>query len=323
MSNEPLFPIGVVARRTGLSPYLIRAWERRYKAITPTRSATDRRLYSEADIARLILLRRAREMGYSLKQVAQLPTERLLAIVNGAPRLTSAQEAPRDSVLSPEAHLDACFSAVEKFDAEGLKQALARAAVALGWPALIERLLLPLMQKIGDCWREGSLRIGHEHMASAIVQAFLGNVGRSSFPTTTNVPVLIVTTPVGQFHEIGALAAAAIATSEGWQAVYLGPSLPAEEIAHAAIQRRAQAVALSIVYPADDPNLPSELEKLRRYLPHRVAIVVGGRSAEAYAQTLERIGAFTVFDWASFRILLQSLRGSPPPPSDAGERPTG
>lgn len=305
MKSESLFPIKAVAQRTGLTPYVIRAWERRYKAIAPVRTRTNRRLYSEADITRLLLLRRVKEMGYSIGQIAQLPTEKLLAILNDSPARTRAQEVPSDSAL--EAHLKACLSAVERFDAEELRRALARAVVTFGWPVVIERVFLPLMQEIGECWREGSLRIGHEHLASAVIQAFLGNLERAQTSSTT-APVLVVTTPVGQLHEIGALAAAAIATSEGWSVTYLGPNLPAEEIAHAAHRSRARAVALSIVYPPDDPHLPSELEKLRHYLPEHVTILVGGRSAHAYADVLDRIGAVQVSDWTSFRTLLESLR---------------
>lgn len=310
MTEKALFSIKAVAQQTGLTPYVIRAWERRYKAVVPRRTRTNRRLYSEADIAKLLLLRRAKERGYSIGQIAQLPVEKLLALLNEPSLGTKVQELPSDSDW--ETHLQACFLAVERFDAEGLKQALAHAGVTLGWPVLIERVLFPLMHKIGECWRNGSLRIGQEHLASAVIRAFLGNLEMAPAPSTT-APILIVTTPVGQLHEIGALAAAAIATAEGWRVTYLGPNLPAEEIANAAHHCRARAVALSIVYPPDDPHLPWELEKLRRYLPAHVPILVGGRSAHAYVATLERIGAILVSDWASFRTLLESLRLNPVP----------
>jgi hypothetical protein len=72
---------------------------------------------------------------------------------------------------------------------------------------------------------------------------------------------------------------------------YLGPSLPAEEIAGAARQNRARAVALSLVYPSDDPHLEPELAKLRSALDDRTALLVGGRAASAYGGMLDRVGA--------------------------------
>jgi methylmalonyl-CoA mutase cobalamin-binding subunit len=127
-------------------------------------------------------------------------------------------------------------------------------------------------------------------------------------------PGITVATPAGQVHEIGALLAALTAASEGWRVTYLGPNLPAEEIAGAAEQTRARAVALSIVYPSDDARLPSEIEKLNRYLPEAVALLVGGRSAESYRAALDASRAILISDLPSLRMQLERLRvvdGSP------------
>ena len=72
----------VVARRTGLSPHVIRMWEKRYGVVAPARTETRRRLYTEADITRLGLLRQATLLGYSISRIAALPTEQLRALVN-------------------------------------------------------------------------------------------------------------------------------------------------------------------------------------------------------------------------------------------------
>ncbi|MBX7259713.1 MAG: MerR family transcriptional regulator, partial [Candidatus Hydrogenedentes bacterium] len=59
MQHQSQHPIQVVALRTGLTPHVIRMWERRYAAVCPTRTPTNRRLYSDSDITRLRLLSRA------------------------------------------------------------------------------------------------------------------------------------------------------------------------------------------------------------------------------------------------------------------------
>ena len=48
--SETKHPIQIVSRRTGLSTDVIRAWERRYKAVKPIRSSNGRRLYSDNDV---------------------------------------------------------------------------------------------------------------------------------------------------------------------------------------------------------------------------------------------------------------------------------
>lgn len=220
-----------------------------------------------------------------------------------APRLPAAS----GDESSAEFHLQACLRAVDRLDAKNLEAAFSQAAVSLTRAALVEQLMVPLMQRIGDLWGDGSLRVAHEHMASAIVRSFLGNMD-GSFEGPDSAPHLIVTTPTGQRHELGALIAVTTAASLGWRVTYLGPDLPAEEIAATVHQTNAKAVALSVIYPPDDPHLRNELKKIRQLIPDHVPIIVGGRAAEAYAPVLDEVRAERITDMHAFRNRLTSLR---------------
>jgi DNA-binding transcriptional MerR regulator/methylmalonyl-CoA mutase cobalamin-binding subunit len=306
------YPIRVVSRRTGLSTYAIRAWEKRYGAVEPKRTGTNRRLYSSEDLERLALLRRATLAGRSIGQIAKLPTRRLKALVEedeaaarAVPRLAAPERSPRSA--DEAKFLDACFEAAERLDSAAFQSALDQAAISLSRPALMEQVMAPLMHRIGDAWRGGSLRVAHEHLASALVRTFAGGLD-GAFQVPASAPEIVVTTPAGQLHEIGALLAAVTAASEGWRATYLGPSLPAEEIAAAARQKHARAVALSIVYPVDDPHMRSELSRLSQLLGPSTAILVGGRGASSYRSLLSEAGARHLPDIQSLRHELESLR---------------
>ena len=119
---------------------------------------------------------------------------------------------------------------------------------------------------------------------------------------------LIVATPSGQLHELGALLVYSTATNLGWRVIYLGASLPAAEITGAALQHGVRAIALSLVYPEDDPLVDTELRKLRQLLPPEVSIIVGGRAAEAYRSSIESIGAFLIGDLNALYNTLDQLR---------------
>jgi MerR family transcriptional regulator, light-induced transcriptional regulator len=310
MNHEQGHPIRVVARRTGLTAHVIRVWEKRYGAVSPTRTPTNRRLYSDSDIERLRLLHRATLTGHSIGQIAQWPTERLRALIASddlvapaLPRTTSPQLA--DS--SPQPILDASLEAVEQLDAATLEEILTQASVVLSQPVLIEQVIVPLMYRIGDRWHEGTLRVAHEHLASAVVRTSLGSLSRG-FSPSLSAPALVVATPTGQLHELGALIVATTAASNGWRVTYLGPSLPAEEIAGAAHRNHARAVALSLVYPPDDPFLRGELIKLQRGLPEGTALLVGGQVYDAYQDVLDEIGALVLKDLVDLRQHLDLLR---------------
>ncbi len=322
---EEKHPIQVVARRTGLTPDVLRAWERRYEAILPERSPGSRRLYSSEDIERLILLRRLTQGGRGIGDIARLPTERLRKMLRddeeAVRRVRPAAPAPRDgaprgagdgrrteSGIDAAGHLESCVDAVGNLDVVDLEARIDGAYLALGQIAAIERVILPLMRAIGDRWRDGRIRVVHEHLASAVVRTVVSNMGRVQV-APASAPTLIVTTPAGQQHELGALVAATTAASEGWQVVYLGPNLPAEEIAAAARQKGAGAIALSLVYPADDPRVAEELVRLRTLVPGTTAILVGGPAASGYRDALRIIGAVHLDDMKGMRRALERLRG--------------
>lgn len=315
MSEEVLHSIKVAARRTGLSPHVIRAWEKRYSTVRPSRTEGNRRLYSSGELERLSLLKQATEAGHSIGDIAGLTTEQLSALVaqesalaGRFERSVSVEPAPVTGP-TPGEFVTAAYRAVESMAADQLEAVLDRASVALGQMRLLNELVVPLVERIGEEWRRGNLKVAHEHIASAVIRTFLGQVARP-IAIHPAAPGLLATTPAGQLHELGAVLVAAAATNHGWRVTYAGASLPAEEIAAAAQHNRVSAVALSIVHPEDDPSLPNELLRIRRLLPPGIAIIAGGRAVGAYRKTLEGMEAVVVTDLVHFTHELDRLRRS-------------
>ncbi len=306
------YPIQVVVRETGLSAHVLRVWEKRYRAVVPQRTGTQRRVYSDADVHRLKLLRQATLLGHPIGSIAKLPDEALQTLVKAAAGRApmalpqpSGEEGPDSPIL-----LD-CIEAIKAFDADALNALLERAAVRTGHTALMRQVLAPLVQRLGDLWSQGILRMAHEHFATVVIRSFLLNPARQ-YAGVNATATLVVSTPQGQLHELGAVMATALASEQGWHAVYLGPSLPAAEIAGIASQSRARAVALSIVYPEDDPTVEQELHDLRRFLPGNIVIIAGGRAVEHYQAALNAIGAIIVKDLPQLQVELAKIRATRP-----------
>lgn len=313
-NETPRHSIGVAARRTGLKPDLIRAWERRYEAVTPQRSDTRRRRYSDTQIRRLRLLRQAVEGSRNIGDIAHLPDSELEELIAGdaaaaiQPTAATGSGSPADDEEAViEAILGACTDAVRRLDARALELELERASVALSRTHLLDRLLKPLMDRIGILWQGGSLRPVHEHLASSVVRSFVGGL-RGAYESPAGAPRLVLTTPTGQRHELGALMAASAAAAEGWDVLYLGPDLPAEEMAAGVAESGARVMGVSITYPPDDPGLGAELERLRRLLPDGVHLVVGGRCAGFYREAVENADGQLIDDLGAFRLRLTELR---------------
>ncbi len=298
----------------GLTPHVIRAWERRYAALTPERSPSNRRLYTEGEIEKLLLLRKAVDSGHRIGQIAGLRLEELRGL---SVELTASAVAAEETATSTEFGplLNECLLAIERLDTEALEHCFARAASSLSTAAMIDRVMVPLLEQLGAGWREGNVRIADEHMASIVLRTHLMRTFGSIQPPRP-APHLVVTTPTGQHHEFGALLAAVTAAMQGWRVLYLGPNLPAEEIAGAVHRAGAQAVALSIVYPPDDLHLSDELLALRRCLGSDVAILVGGRDTNAYRDVLTAIGALVPGDLRGMRAALEAIQSRTASPFD-------
>jgi DNA-binding transcriptional MerR regulator/methylmalonyl-CoA mutase cobalamin-binding subunit len=315
-SKTPLHrhPVRVVARRTGLSADLLRAWEKRYDVVRPARSSGGRRLYSDADIERLRLLYRATLAGRGIGQVAALSTPALATLVRRDADAERADSNGRAS--STDAHTVAPATAeyladagraIDRLNAHALEAVLRRAVVALPVATLLDDLIAPLLERVGTQWREGTLRPVHGHLATVVLRRVLDHViDTASSPDAS--PHVIVATPAGQAHEFGALLTAATAAAEGWRVTYLGAGLPAEDIAEAAVRTHARAVALSLVYPTGDPAVAHELRRLRTLLPARVTTLAGGAAAAAYRTALDDTGTRLIGDLEELRATLRAIR---------------
>lgn len=306
-TRTAILGIEAVAQRSGLSQHLIRVWERRYAAVKPLRTGSNRRLYSEEDAYRLELLHRAVQAGHRISDIAEIPTAKLEQLIGMRHPGVHSSAGPLDGRESR--YIEAALEAVERLDAEALSTVLARADVDFGQPRALEAIIMPLMERIGDMWEGGNLRIANEHMATAVVLHHVGSI-LENFRYEPDAPVILTATPVGQLHEAGALAVAILAAVAGWRPLYLGPNLPAEEIAGGVVKSDAKAVALSLVYPADDSKLPAEFKRLRRLLPHNLSLLIGGRAAESYKAATDTNDAIFISDLASLKERLEQIRTS-------------
>lgn len=285
------YEIKYVAQRTGLSVHRIRAWERRYQAVTPERTATHRRLYSESDIRRLQLLRQAIDDGHRISKIGHLEGDDLMKLVNRSPISgpSSAAAVIGDGKHGQVELVQMAYRAVEDLDAHALETVLLRAQVSLPRRRLIEGLLVSLFDKIGKGWVQGTLGMTHEHMASAVVRSFLGANLRETAPTP-GAAGIVVATLSGQRHELGAMSVALAAVDAGWSPLYLGPDLPAEAIAAAVEQTGAAVAAISMAFTVNSQQLIRETRKLDQLLNGRAAIVAGGQANADVRAALDDMG---------------------------------
>jgi DNA-binding transcriptional MerR regulator/methylmalonyl-CoA mutase cobalamin-binding subunit len=270
------YPIRAVAQMTGLSLDTLRAWERRYEAVTPRRN--DRgRLYSEADVNRLRQLGQLVSRGHAIGTIAQLDDDALTRLLDSV-----AELAPAAPTVSP-ARLHEVAAALDSYDLPALERSLNRFAAVLPPREFIFAVVLPLLTDIGDRWQSGTLRPAQEHLVSAIVRSVLGGMLRTLTRPEAR-PRVVFATPSGERHELGLLCAAILAAVEGFGVVYLGADLPATDIFHAAHRAEARIVIVGVTTPG---AITRAEQRALSQTPADIALWVGGPQAAALMPLLD------------------------------------
>lgn len=303
--EAPRHRIGAVARLTGISTHALRVWERRYGTLHPKRSEGGDRLYSDGDVHRLRAIKRLLGLGHAIGDVARLGSDEL-------DRLMEMHVEPKREVDPSGRFVERYLGHIQALDLGAAEQVLAGAALALPRREFIDLVLVPLLHEIGARWQDGALHVAHEHAATAMVRSQLGAMLRL-FAPDSGASTVVATTPEGEAHELGALMAAVVAAMSGWRALYLGPNLPAREIAEAARTSGAAAVLLSIVDLSPAVG-GARVEALVKALPAHTSVVVGGARARAI-ESLPR-AVVRVCDLGELEAWLVS-HGAPAPRSRA------
>ena len=263
-----LIRIGELSRRTGISPDLLRAWERRYGLLAPARSQGGFRLYSPADEAAV------RRMSALLAEGLS-PAEAARQASAAAP-----QPAPVTAVLSPEGTCQRIPRAIDAYDEDEVNSALDEAISVLTVDTLAQGIVLPVLREVGARWQRGELLVGQEHFASNLIRARLLNLGRG-WGTGTGPRGLFACLP-GEQHDLGLVAFSLVMHRRGWRVTFLGQNTPLDSVSDATDKLAPRVVVLVSLDPGRFAAVETELAALRR--DGAVLMLAGSGASEALAQ---------------------------------------
>lgn len=262
--------IGELARRSGVSTDLLRAWERRYALLEPTRTAAGYRLYSAADEARVRAMQRHLAQGLSAAQAARLARE--------AASSTDPNGAPADLA-------GALWCALDNFDDAGAQAAFDRLVAAFSIETVAATAVLPYLRVLGDRWREGDASVAQEHFASGLLRARLLGLARGWDRGAG--PRALLACPPGEHHDLGLIILGLALRDRGWRVTFLGPDTPIETLAAAADQLAPDVVVISSL--AREPLAAAEAGLARMASSHPVLLAGPGADAAMAEQVNARL----------------------------------
>ncbi len=189
-TDERMWPMGAVTRRTGIGEHTLRAWERRFGFPTPHRLESGHRRYSSAQVRQLLLISRALGCGHRAGDVVPLTVPeiedllRQTGVVEGVATVGGTDEVVAEVI-------EAC----RRFDRDALVAILRRDASVLGMAAFLRERVTPLLEEIGDEWSRGGIEIRHEHFFSEVLEDELRSMRVPLQVSAGGRPVVLASLP--------------------------------------------------------------------------------------------------------------------------------
>lgn len=267
--------IRVVANRTGIAADTLRVWERRYGFPKPERRPGGSRIYSDDDIARLLLVGRALSEGYRPSEVVPLSRGELEKIVGRAATSRSAT-----SALGGAPTVDAIADALVGDDVDRVRTLLRAGALLHGPKGFVTELAHPLAIAVGELWAAGRIEVRHEHLASALLTTQL-RLLLGANEEGVRRPIVVLATLPGEPHALGLDMVAVYLAASLAAPRLLGADTPPADVVAAAKALAADAVGLSISSAADTRAAQKGARAIARELPRGVELWLGGAGAAA------------------------------------------
>ena len=310
-SDQPRYTIKNVSAMTGIQPVTLRAWERRYEALSPSRSGNRYRLYSDRDVAVLRWLNSRLLGGISIsaavKELREMTEQgQWPEAVAGGPQLSGRRAAASPAQISRQ-----LYQALLRYDEVEAANLVRQSLASFELIAFMQDVLTPALVQIGEAWYRGEIGITAEHYASAFVRGKLLAL-LQAYPLRKGAPYIMLGGAPNEAHEIGALMMSVLLRSRGYQAEFLGPDLPLDDLADHARYEKPHMIILTATTRDSALNLERMQDKLSRLRP---APLFGyGGFAFVYDPAL-RTRVPGIFLGETLAAAVEKIAGLLPPPA--------
>ncbi len=254
---------------TGIKAHTIRIWEKRHGMFQPKRTDTNIRYYSNEDLKKILKIAALLQQGLKVSAITQLSNDELdeymLQQMHQEEETDHSIEAARKSLLT----------ALTDFDEETFNKAFSLVLLRHGLTETIIKVIYPVLENIGILWSTGAVMPAQEHFISALVRQKILSATDTLIHKTNSNEKWILFLPDGELHELGLLLANYIIRSTGRKTIYLGQSVPVENVIKVAMVTEATHIYMFAVSVKDKLEIKKQIQELNKELPSIKTFISG------------------------------------------------
>ncbi|HEV8514456.1 MAG TPA: MerR family transcriptional regulator [Cyclobacteriaceae bacterium] len=245
------YSIKELEKLSGIKAHTIRIWEKRYKLITPKRTATNIRFYSDNDLKKIINIAVVNNSGVKISHIAKLTTDKLNKLVH-------EQNQFGEDITSP---IDKLIMATVAMDEKAFVKTVQQLESSKGFEEVVRKVMYPFLERIGVLWHTGEITPAQEHFVSNLIrQKIIVAIDQLPYPRGKSKTVLFL--PENEYHEIGLLFYNYLARKKGHQTFYLGQSVPYSDLKQVVATHHPTLLISSIITSLNNDLLESYVRDL-------------------------------------------------------------
>ena len=263
MKLDSALRIGEMAKRTGIRPERLRAWERRYGLLKPSRTSGGFRVYSDADLLRVEEMKRLTDSGIAPAEAAKI------VLRSSSDRILEAKAEPD----APANIVDSLFACLTDFDEDESHQIFDTAIASLSTPTVLRDVVMPILKRTGDLWESGEIHVGHEHYVSNFLRGRLFGLARGWGNGAG--PKALLANPPNERHDLPLVVFGVALHEFGWRIAFVGANTPIAALEGSIDDLSPDLVVMSAIRSKPFSDCAGDLARISRKIP----LMLGGRGA--------------------------------------------
>lgn len=274
------YSIKDLERLSGIKAHTIRIWEKRYELIHPKRTATNIRYYDGDDLKQVLNIAILNRNGYKISKIANMSGEEI------SQKVLEFTTSPS----SEEAQIETLLVAMIEFDDERIKTVLTNCSIRMGFEETVIKVIYPFFNRVGLLWQLNSINPSHEHYVSNIIrQKLIVAIDGLSGNIRSNSKTFLLFLSEGELHELGLLFYNYLILKAGHRVMYLGQSVPLENVATTIAQFPVDYLVTSIHSSFSEEDFMQKLNRIGEKLPQIPVILTNRIDFDINSSTIDQL----------------------------------
>jgi len=245
------YSIKELEQLSGIKAHTIRIWEKRHNIISPSRTPTNIRFYSDDDLKKIINVSLLNNYGIKISKIAHMSS----ADVNQ--KVLQISEIKNDAII----HIDQLVVAMIDMDEEAFEKILSNLILRYGFEKTVTEMIYPFLEKIGILWQTQNITPAHEHFISNLIrQKIIVAIDGLPIPQKTSRRILLYL-PEGELHELGLLFYHFLSRKAGYRTYYLGQTVPHNDLI-SVVEKHLPQILLTSITSTPSESVEKYLQKL-------------------------------------------------------------